>query len=424
MKNRAFTLIELLVVIAIIGILAGMLLPALARAKAKAARIKCVANLSSIGKAFIGFSHDNAGRLPWQLTPSQVANHFGNNYKESLSHIYSVLAVKAGVQSAQILRSPCDAMREEANESSQKSWTTYDAKRGQYIDCAAISYSLIKGADTVRPSSILATTRNLSTDDLGNANWAGADENPPPKNAMTGLNAGQGQLVLADGSASQSTDADIGNNGSGKLVNAHISARGGVILGPGSTYVIGCGGGGCTGDWDFKFGYKHVYESHADDYVTNTTNLRKYTEWQSDPITYWAPTKNEPASITQIFKFKKPTCEVYLQTLVASFNFGSSKGENSIWASKDGQNWTQLIDNPIPSRIDSLKMYKKKLPEELLGGNAIHIQVRFLTDNSPNSSYSMAQFCRAPKNGTGPEPGYFGEGQNVFELKAKFKKKH
>jgi len=64
-QPTGFTLLELTAVIALIGILAAILLPALARARESARRTSCLSNLSQLGAAMWMYAEENDGRLPW-----------------------------------------------------------------------------------------------------------------------------------------------------------------------------------------------------------------------------------------------------------------------------------------------------------------------------------------------------------------------
>ncbi len=118
MSKTSFTLIELLVVIAIISILASMLLPALAKAKAKALQIKCIGNLKQQGLASALYSGDNDEYLPMTLDPNGRKIFYGTPWHESMYEYVggTLTELKAGDKYSEIFSCPADSSEFATNE--------------------------------------------------------------------------------------------------------------------------------------------------------------------------------------------------------------------------------------------------------------------------------------------------------------------
>src|SRR5436853_163315 len=98
----AFTLIELLVVIAIIAILAGMLLPALAKAKEAGRRISCVNNIRQLALSCTMYVDEHNGRFPARSNGQLIGNQPSPRWPGLL---------RDGYQDLRILRCPSDLPR-------------------------------------------------------------------------------------------------------------------------------------------------------------------------------------------------------------------------------------------------------------------------------------------------------------------------
>ena len=136
----AFTLIELLVVIAIMAILASLLLPALARAKAKARRIHCVSNLKQLTMAMHLFVTDYE-KYPWRVPIAQGGSQRKTNVFSSF------LVMSNEVVTPKLLNCPSDTRQ------AAETWATLAETN--------VSYFLGIESKEDRPGSPLIGDRNL-----------------------------------------------------------------------------------------------------------------------------------------------------------------------------------------------------------------------------------------------------------------------
>ena len=201
--RRGFTLIELLVVIAIIAILAALLLPALARAKAKAQRTACLNDAKQIGLSFTMWGHDHDDKYPSVVDPADGGS---KTFTETWAHF---ITMSNELVTPKILHCPSDNVKQTATDFT-------DGVNGlRTLKNAAISYAVGTSAGPDKPGMHLSGDRNLLGLDgqscmpaaINNVITQLSTNNNPRWDATMHVNAGN--MVMADGSAQQFSQAGL-----------------------------------------------------------------------------------------------------------------------------------------------------------------------------------------------------------------------
>jgi len=107
-RRPAFTLLELLVVVGIVGVLTGLLLPAVQRAREQSRRTQCLSNLRQVYFTFEGYAYDNNGRVPIGYRKAKQFNSMVYSDTTKKWVLFGVLVQEERLQTPEILFCPSE----------------------------------------------------------------------------------------------------------------------------------------------------------------------------------------------------------------------------------------------------------------------------------------------------------------------------
>lgn len=192
--RAGLTWIDILVVVATVALLAGLLIPALGKAKARSSRINCVSQLKQIGLGMRMFSSDHQDNFPWRVPKKDGGSM---EYSESAEVFRHFLSASDEISSTRVLTCPNDADRVKAT-----GWNS--------LSNINVSYFVGLDSREDRPASVLSGDRTLSISSKPFSGLMVISSNSQPR-VLPGVHQGAINLAFGDGSAQQMTETSAKN---------------------------------------------------------------------------------------------------------------------------------------------------------------------------------------------------------------------
>jgi prepilin-type processing-associated H-X9-DG protein len=151
-SRQAFTWVEILAIVAAVFLLISLLIPAGAKAKARAARSSCICSLKQIGVAYRIYANDHAEHYPWEVPMAQTGSL---EYALSPQVFRHFMVASNELVTPKILRCPTDRAKSVATKFASFSNTN-------------LSYFIGLDAGENNPQALLSGDRNIQNGSLSN----------------------------------------------------------------------------------------------------------------------------------------------------------------------------------------------------------------------------------------------------------------